>query len=216
MNIKRIIYPTIALLVSITLTSGCVTMSEAKRKELGYPPRGEPTFFTTTEFYRSPGLGLMLSIGTTTMLFGGGMALALGNGDDKARDFGLTMMVAGGILGPSAGHMYAGDWWPNGFYFLLAKATIIPALAIVAVLQDGNACHAVTHCDPPYTPMWIAVGAVTAGLFAWEIYDGWDSINEFNEKHKEQRLIFSPLILPPPAEHSNENPAFGLALSGRF
>jgi hypothetical protein len=160
--------------------------------------------------YRSPGLAVALSLGSTALLTGVGLGMMLSD-EMGVPAAGGVLIGVGFVFGPSVGHVYTGNWG-KGLLFSLGR------IAAAGVAAAGAAVGLDWHHSSAVGGMTLmALGAASfVALTVWETVDVRNSAIAFNEEAKKTKLALSPMILPPENPGKDASPGFGLALSGRF
>ncbi len=165
--------------------------------------------------YRSPKLALALSLGTTVTLLGLGYYFAENSADFP--NIGFGMIFAGVVFGPSAGHMYTGDWrrvagWSAG---RLGAALIGVRGFFMAVSAEPGWCCDDRDFAQTTARIVIGVGVVAwAVLSTWEMVDTYQSAKRFNESIATQFHV-SPYLIPSAPGHGGQSSlAAGLVFSG--
>ncbi|MDB4959273.1 MAG: hypothetical protein JWO36_6842 [Myxococcales bacterium] len=161
--------------------------------------------------YRSPATAVALSLGVT--LGGYGMA-ALGSSLDRhsgsSSPNALTSVGAlVGLVGPSVGHLYAGDAWNRGL--AIRASGLAAALVGVAVWFSGCPLFG-NHCDHGAEAVGVTLLFVGEGVYIggsiYEIATAGRAAREYNAEHR----IHTQISIAPMPIHDGG----GMALIGRF
>jgi hypothetical protein len=156
--------------------------------------------------YKSPGTALGLSLGIT----GGGVLLsviAAGDSVDRGAQTALGLTGAAMIaLGPTSGHIYAGNGWNTGLKWRLGSLGVATAAAAGALA----ACPPFSRCENEGLAAAMALVSVGAGVTylgatLYEIGTAGRSARTYNETHQVS-LGVAPVVGREP----------GLAVVGRF
>lgn len=171
--------------------------------------------------HRSAGTAFLLSLGTPLLAYAaGGTLAALSDEDSEAA---LWLAVAGAIAGPSAGHLYTGDYGPAAAYTggrALSAAVFVAGIG--AIIGHGLSN---VHCEdrpdcPGDEPGWAAGAMVVGGLgfvtlTLVEPFASIGSARRFNERAEAGGISFSPMVFP--AASPDEQGAMpGFMLSAGF
>ncbi|MBN2494262.1 MAG: hypothetical protein JXR96_06715 [Deltaproteobacteria bacterium] len=197
----------------VTLSLICLlrAMPAAAEEAQAIDVAPESQVLETDVAYRYPGLALGLSLGCTGVLLGAGMVVQIEGGDYKG--IGTGMLIAGGLLGPSAGHMYTGNWlralaFTGGRAGFLLMGVLGGASALASGLSGES--------DNGLGAGLLIAGVIGwTGLTIWEITDSWFSAEAFNEEQRALAIGISPMVLPPPAG-MDEGVGTGLSVCLRF
>jgi hypothetical protein len=164
---------------------------------------------------KSKGTALAWSLGATIAPVVGGSILLVGasrnhnegqgNADAVPILFGSVIGAAGLILGPGAGHAYAGKRHPFG-RAILRGALLPTALGLAAV-----AFFADVSDDVGWTLLGLGVAAGTGCVFlcVYDIATVGGSVDQYNATHGYQTISIAPYYEP-------DNSTFGLQASLRF
>jgi hypothetical protein len=132
------------------------------------------------------------------------------------RTVGLVAGLTLGVLGPSAGHIYTGD-------YLRASLFGLGRLAFAGIALAG-VFRAVGHPDadePGYRDdkseilgLMIVGSAGVLAMTIWESIDSYSSAKAANRKQEGRALALSPFIVP--SQGTGSSSVAGLLVSGRF
>ncbi|MEO8699715.1 MAG: hypothetical protein ABI867_06710 [Kofleriaceae bacterium] len=182
-----------------------------------YPPPAEPM----VEPVKSESTATLLAIGATTAGF-----LAIGAATDNNGDGngGLGLIGAGLLLiGPSAGHIYAGETGHAVKASLLRSAGVLAmlvgAISMTTVASDAGACPPDTLCeggggrdDKSRAKLLLGVGAaVYIGSTIYDLVDAGAAARRENRRHA-RAMMFTPTMM---STHSGRT-APAVSLVGRF
>jgi len=118
----------------------------------------------TTTTYPSPGLALSLAISVPLVMSGVG-ALIAWKGSEAFASVGGILAVSGVLLGPSAGHIYAGRWGPAGAHIGI-RVVLLFATAGGIVAGGGLRSESMV-------PALAAGGALLVGDILFEVATTW-------------------------------------------
>jgi hypothetical protein len=157
----------------------------------------------------SPNTALGLSLGVT---LGGGAAIALGAGAAAKQVDGPAAMliflgVAGVVIGPTFGHMYAHDTWNRGLEVRLGGVGLsalgaLAALPCIARCTNGQADAGVI--------LFLGGAAMYAGGTLYEIGSAYGAAETYNSGLGHPQLTLAPIVTP------RGDAAPGIGLVGRF
>jgi hypothetical protein len=164
---------------------------------------------------KSEGTATMLSLGTTAL----GLALIAGAANDNHGDGMATLGLITLMVGPSAGHFYAGETGHavgtsllRGGAFLAFVVGVIKATSVAAVGADCFDCSSGSSYERDRRDgerlMWIG-GLSFVALSIYDIIDGPRAVRRRNERGR--GFMMAPAMVAAP---SGPVPAVGL--SGRF
>lgn len=177
----------------------------------GYAPQGYPGYAPPPQAdvkpLKSESTATWLAIGTTALGLGM-IAAAAEDGNDGLGFAGLAV----GLIGPSAGHIYAGE---NGHALrmsLLRAAGF--ATLIYGIIESESAYDCIDYCyedtrNDGETAMWVG-GAVLVGATLYDFYDAGRAARRFNEKQQRSYMV-APTMMS-----SGGRTSPGFALSGQF
>lgn len=163
---------------------------------------------------KNENIAWILPFATTLATVAGGTIFALNT--EKFQGAGVGLAAAGLILGPSLGHLYAGETW-RGVSSSLGRLASVGAILLGGGLSFACAFGNTegSSCDPFAGGVLIFGGLGTlVVLTIWDIVDAPSAAKRHNEKI--QQLSISPMMLAPPPGVDNSSMAYGLSLSGRF
>ena len=161
------------------------------------PPSGAKSGVTATA----------LSIGFTMAGF---VLVAAGMSDSDGPDINPVLVFGGlGVLaiGPSAGHVYAGEGEHAAGISLLRSISIVAALRGLDSLQT---CHNDSACTGDTGGSALAIGGLVAygGLTLYDMYDAHRAAHRYNAR--------AVTIAPAPLRTPGGRAAPGLVLAGSF
>jgi len=116
----------------------------------------------------TPGTALPWSLGAPRVPAAGGLALMFGSEDGTTNLMGLTLLGGALLLGPSAGHVYAGEWGKAGLFTLgravalglsTFGAAIIVGRAVAGALGSGS-----TESSPGAAVLFVGAGLAILGI----------------------------------------------------
>lgn len=140
---------------------------------------------------KSSGTALLWAIGTTVA----GIA-TIGAAFDEESE-GLLLLGAGlTLVGPSAGHIYAGE----GSHAV--KASLLRAGGVVVftlgAIENGNyECYDAYYCeddDDGETAMWIG-GLVVVASTLYDFYDAGRAVNRYNDRRRKAAYQVAPTMM---------------------
>ncbi len=144
---------------------------------------------------KSSGTAMLWAVGTTVA----GIA-AIGAAFDEESE-GLLLLGAGlTLIGPSAGHIYAGEGTHAVKASLLrAGGVVVFALGAVANENAYNDCYDSYYCEDNTSDgeaaMWIG-GLIVVGSTLYDLYDAGRAVNRYNDrKRKAASYQFSPTMM---------------------
>ena len=170
-----------------------------------------------TDDGKLPWLAATLTAGPAVLGYGIAAAATLPSGHvTSAQTACLVGGLALGLLGPSAGHIYTGN-------YLRAGAFGIGRLAFAGIALAGL-LSALGHPEgdqPGYrddrTELWSLMLVGSAGVLAltiWESIDSYSSAKAVNRKREGLALALSPFIVR--AQGTGSSAVTGLLVSGQF
>ncbi|GEM_PF-5155308 len=144
---------------------------------------------------KSSGTALLWAVGTTVA----GIA-AIGAAFDEESE-GLLLLGAGlTLIGPSAGHIYAGEGTHAVKASLLrAGGVVVFSLGAVANANATSDCYDAYYCEDNNSDgeaaMWIG-GLIVVGSTLYDLYDAGRAVNRYNDrKRKAASYQFSPTMM---------------------
>ncbi len=156
---------------------------------------------------KSPGTALALSLGVTA----GGLALAWaaeGASGDQADSLATLGSIAF-LVGPTVGHIYAGNTWNTGLKWRLASVGVMLGGAMYAFSQCGllEDCTAEQN-DRADVGVAIAIGGFISfgAATVYEVATAGSSAREYNVEYSRRRLQIAPMAGGSP----------GLSIAGTF
>ncbi len=167
--------------------------------------------------YRSPGLAMALSIGSTVTLMGVGACVAIYS--DEYNGIGTGMLLAGAIFGPSIGHMYTGEWGRVAAFSGGRLGTLLlGAGGLTAGFSSANCwenCGNQGSTDALTADVLVGAALIGwASLSLWELFDTFLSAERYNEA-KEIQFRVAPFVSPSlPGNGGQGALAAGLVFSG--
>ncbi len=141
---------------------------------------------------KSPGTAMLWSVGTTVAGI-----VAIGAAFDQESE-GLLLLGAGlTLVGPSAGHIYAGEG-SHALKGTLLRAGGIVVFTLGAVANSSNDCYDAYSCNDSAndgeTAMWIG-GLIFVGSALYDFYDSGRAATRYNEKRRRAAYQFSPTMM---------------------
>jgi hypothetical protein len=150
--------------------------------------------------HRRPGKALRLSIGVP--LLGAGItALGLGVQSDGVAAAGAIVFV----LGPSAGHVYAGEFLTTGLGIRLAGAALFTLGAAQSFRCSPDLCQAPGYSTPA---IFAGMGVLAVGTI-WDIVTAPGAADDYNARH-------AMAVTPTALRDARGGVAPGLAFSVAF
>ncbi len=164
---------------------------------------------------RSPAVAMGFTLGTLGVATAIGLGLTCGIENERYGlinvDFLIPFLVLG--TGPSAGHLYAGEYW-HAVVTSLGRTTA----GTMVIVGYGHYLNPFVR-TPDWAKVMFWTGALSwLGLAFYDIIDAPFAARRFNERAAGDafELNLSPLGLAAPAGRPEAGPALGLSLSGRF
>ena len=174
------------------------------------PPAG-------TDDGKLPWMAATLSAGPAALGYGIAAASTLPSGHITSAQ--VACVVGGltvGVLGPSAGHIYTGNYLRAGLFGMGRLAFAGMALAgLLSALDHPEADEGGYKNDK--TEIWSLMllgSAGVLGLTIWESVDSYYSAKAVNRERAGRALALSPFIVP--SRGTGSPSATGLLVSGRF
>ena len=159
--------------------------------------------------YRSPSTAALLSVSATLAPVVIGMALWSSGREGP----GIITIGAGLALGPSAGHVYAGEpLHAAGMIVLRSTAAVLgPVLLLVSSIRSSD-CQG-SQCDTDKPGIALAVGLLIAlpVLAVYDLIDAPRAAARANARHGASNVGLVPTV-----SVGGPAPNHGLALAGRF
>jgi hypothetical protein len=152
--------------------------------------------------HKEPGTATLVSIGATVLPIAVGAAIV------SKEDVGAAVLIgAGAILGPSAGHWYAGELGLPGLAIRGAGITIMAVVANDAAGcffkdggEEGKNCKLVN-----------AVAIVGAGVYLGGVVYDWATANASARRHNARSLSIAPTMVS-----GTRSTGAGLGITGSF
>ncbi|HTL34993.1 MAG TPA: hypothetical protein VL326_17810 [Kofleriaceae bacterium] len=166
---------------------------------------------TPTRSHRSPGLAKLMSIGLTTAGFTTVLITnSLATPDDSGRrltpKYKLPLYLTGGILlavGPTSGHLYAGEYWNNALTVRLISGGI---MVLAAGAIDNVSSETDHNGNGGAIAVTVIAGVVFLGASAYEAGTAGRAAERYNARHAGPAVTVVPVISREP----------GIALVGQF
>jgi hypothetical protein len=203
----RVVAVVLALLVipAVALAQPSLT---APVEPCPYPTTDTPTI--DPDDLKSESVATLLALGTTAAGFATMYAAADSKIDGMAQVGALLVLI-----GPSAGHIYAGETKHAVRMSLLRTAGVgIMMLGVVSMFSAGSDCIDCGHSDNTGEKLLIAGGLTFAIATAYDIYDAHRAVRRSNERMTQQQRMW--MLAPSAVAASSGGVAPALALSGRF
>jgi len=155
---------------------------------------------------KSESTATWLSIGTTALGFGAMMVAA-----EERNDALAWAGIAGVLVGPSAGHIYAGENGHAVKMSLLRTGGLV--VFAVGALSASSRPSCPQYCsyddDNGEAAMWLG-GALVVGATLYDFWDAGRAVRRFNDKQQHSYMV-APTMLSSPAGATP-----GVALAGQF
>jgi hypothetical protein len=171
----------------------------------------------STDEEKLPWLAATLTAGPAVLGYGIAAAAAFQSGHvTSAQTVCLVGGLSLGLLGPSAGHIYTGNYLRAGLFGMgrLAFAGIAFAGLLSAMHHPDRDEAGYTDDRAGLLGLMIAGSAGVLALTIWESIDSYSSAREVNRKRKGRALALSPFIVR--ATSTGSSSVAGLLVSGRF
>ena len=140
---------------------------------------------------KSSGTALLWAVGTTVA----GIAMIGAAFDEESE--GLLLLGAGlTLVGPSAGHIYAGEGG-HALKASLLRAGGLLVFTLGAVEYDSYECYDAYYCEEDNdgeAAMWIG-GLIVVGSTLYDFYDAGRAANRYNERKRRNAYQFSPTMM---------------------
>jgi hypothetical protein len=141
---------------------------------------------------KSSGTALLWSLGTTVA----GIAMIGAAFDEESE--GLLLLGAGlTLVGPSAGHIYAGEG-SHALEASLLRAGGLLIFTLGAIEYDSyDDCYDYYYCEDDNdgeAAMWIG-GLIVVGSALYDFYDGGRAANRYNDRKRKAAYQFSPTMM---------------------
>ncbi len=175
------------------------------------PPQGQPYGGTYGGGYGyqpqwaqpQPQLDLQLKSSGTAMLWAIGTTVAgiavIGAAFDEESEGLLLLGGALTLIGPSAGHIYAGEGMHAVKGTLLRTGgLVIFTLGALANEQSYDDCYDYYSCEEDNSDgeaaMWIG-GLIVVGSTLYDFYDAGRAVNRYNDRRRKAAYQFSPTMM---------------------
>lgn len=200
---------TVAAVAFVTIGTGATALA-ADRAE-----QDAPTIILSTEpQLRSPATAAGLAIATTVAAAGSGIALLSAGESGVLGGVGLSLLLAGVVVGPSVGHLYAGDLVHSAITIGLRTLTALGALVGAAGALDAGLDEDPNTSAEGWEVALLACGTATLALGLYNLIDAPFAARRQNERRARtaRRVALAPFIAPA----ADRSTSYGAALVGTF
>ena len=140
---------------------------------------------------KSSGTALLWAVGTTVA-----GVVAIGAAFDEQSE-GLLLLGTGlALVGPSAGHIYAGEGG-HALKASLLRAGGLLVFTLGAIEYDSYDCYDAYYCEDSNdgeAAMWIG-GLIVAGSTLYDLYDAGRAVRRYNDRQRKAAYQFSPTMM---------------------